>query len=194
MPKRKPYLPPDIVPHPRYGSRIRPGFRGVSEAQLRNSFRGYLDATIFPESTIRANTSEQNGGVMTVRPYYVDILKKCQTCERHFIFFAMEQQFWYETLKFYIDADCNDCCECRKTQQADRRRFKQYSELAAEANLTNDQLTTFVEISLELWNDGTLTNAQPLRRLKNLAMKRLPDHPLTAAIEKFANELPASAG
>ena len=72
------FLPHDLVPHPRYGTKIRPGFRGVSEETLRRSYRDYKDAAIFPKSTIKANISEQNLGPMDSRPYYVDMFKEVQ--------------------------------------------------------------------------------------------------------------------
>src|SRR3569832_1064345 len=95
----------EIVPHPRYGRTVVPSGCEATEAQIRGSFYGYRDETIFPQSAIPADLTRQNFTTFP-RGYYVDILKVCRACGRSFLFFAREQRHWYEVLRFYIDADC----------------------------------------------------------------------------------------
>ena len=184
------FLPHDLVPHPRYGTKIRPGFRGVSEETLRRSYRDYKDAAIFPKSTIKANISEQNLGPMDSRPYYVDMLKKCRSCRRHFIFFAAEQQYWYETLKFYIDSECINCPECRQSIRRRKNDWECYSQLASRDELSDEELIHFIELSMEFWNDGMIGNPHTIRTLKNRAAQQLPDHATTSAIQDMVSEIP----
>ena len=54
----------------------------------------------FPESAIPADESRQNYSVIP-RLCYVDELRRCRKCDRDFIFFAREQHFWYEVLRFW---------------------------------------------------------------------------------------------
>ncbi len=45
------------------------------------------------------------------------MLAVCRTCARTFLFFAREQQYWYEDLHFYIDTDCVHCPTCRGSRR-----------------------------------------------------------------------------
>ncbi|MEM5550129.1 zinc-ribbon domain containing protein [Pseudoalteromonas neustonica] len=48
------------------------------------------------------------------RNLYIDIQKQCVDCHRPFIFFAKEQQYWFEELTFWIEAHAIKCFECTK--------------------------------------------------------------------------------
>ena len=99
---------------------------------------------------------------MDSRPYYVDMLKKCRSCRRHFIFFAAEQQYWYETLKFYIDSECINCPECRQSIRRRKNDWECYSQLASRDELSDEELIHFIELSvdgiLERWHDWEPTH------------------------------------
>lgn len=45
---------------------------------------------------------------------YFDREKICSTCQQLFLFGAKEQEFWYETLKFWVQSEAKDCPTCRK--------------------------------------------------------------------------------
>jgi len=113
-------LPP-LVPHPRFGAAIVPSNNDIPYDVVRKSCFRYQRQTIFPETAIRADTSRQNYSVVPLE-YYVDILKECRNCKRQFIFFALEQKYWYEELRFWIDADCVRCPKCRKQKRTHPRR------------------------------------------------------------------------
>ncbi|WP_146406829.1 zinc-ribbon domain containing protein [Allorhodopirellula heiligendammensis] len=69
-----------------------------------------------PETAIEARPSQQIKATIPVT-HYVDLKRRCRDCSRPFIFFAEEQQYWCETLHFYVGADCVRCTECRKEQR-----------------------------------------------------------------------------
>ena len=188
MPKSTRHKLQDIVPHPRYGDTVVPSGCKASAEEVRGSFWRYSSDTIFPESAIRADVTRQNYTVIP-RGYYVDTLKQCRTCGRSFIFFAREQQHWYEALGFYIDADCVHCPECRRSDQQLRRRFRRYSELVARADLHDRDLVTLVGDAVFLWQAGVLRDEQRLRRLRNLARRRIPGSTARTSIDRVITEV-----
>ena len=173
-----------LVPHPRFGCAVRPSGHVVSAEEIRDSYWGYPTQTVFPESAVPANIAKQNYSTFP-RTYYVDILKKCRDCNRGFLFFAEEQQYWYEELGFHIDADCVRCSECRKHDQTTRQRFQRYSEYIGADDLSDDSLAILIDDAVFLWEHGMLKNQHNLGRLKNLANRRIPNHPTTEAINKL---------
>lgn len=178
---------PDVVPHPRYGDTIVPSGCTVSAEVVRSSYWRYHQDTIFPESAIPANTARQNFSVFP-RGFYVDTLRQCRTCGRSFIFFAREQQHWYEVLGFYVDADCIHCPECRKSDQQLRRRFQRYSANIGRTDNNDQELETLIDDAVFLWQAGVLRDEQKLRRLRNLARERLPDNPVMKNMERVLAE------
>ena len=98
-------IPKNIVPHPRYGVTPIPSALIVPEKDIRVGYWGLLHAQIFSDTVLLADSSKQNYSLYP-RKCYVDILRTCLTCHRPFIFFAREQRYWYETLGFYVDANC----------------------------------------------------------------------------------------
>ena len=188
MPKSTRHKLQNIVPHPRYGDAVVPSGCTASAEEVRGSFWGYRSDTIFPKSAIRADTTRQNFSVVP-RGYYVDTLRQCRTCGRSFIFFAKEQQHWYEVLGFCIDADCVHCPECRRSDQQLRRRFRRYPESIGRADIGDRDLATLVGDAVFLWKAGVLRDEQRLRRLRNLARRRIPDSTATTGIDRVITEL-----
>jgi hypothetical protein len=182
MPKSTRQKLQNIVPHPRYGDAVVPSGCKESASEVQSSFWRYGTDTIFPESAIKADTSRQNYTVFP-RGYYADVLKQCRTCQRPFIFFAREQQHWYEVLGFYVDADCVHCPECRRSNQQLRRRFKRNSESVGRSDLKDRELVTLVSDATFLWQAGVLRDEQRLRRLRNLSRRRIPGSTATNEID-----------
>jgi hypothetical protein len=125
---------------------------------------------------------KQNFGVIP-RGWYADILKKCRDCRRKFIFYAEEQRHWYEVLGFTIDADCVRCPECRRADQTLRRRFQRYSNAIARTDLTDDEFATLVGDAAFVWDNGLLKKRDKLKRIRNQARRRIPNHPATREID-----------
>ena len=88
----------NVVHHPRYGSEIVPSGR-VGEGVVIPGPPAWSEDVTFPESAIPADVRKQNFSTMSHLHWYVDTLRGCRTCERPFLFFASEQQYWYETLR-----------------------------------------------------------------------------------------------
>lgn len=183
MSRRKKMDEDDLVPHPRYGTKSVPSALNVPEEEVRASYFAYRRETIYPASAILADFGRQNFSTFP-RGYYVDILKTCDTCKRRFIFFAREQKHWYETLGFYIDSDCKHCIECRRSSVELRRRFRRYSETVSRDDLDDRALATLTEDAVFLWEAGLLKDEQRLRRIRNLARKRIPKSAAAKAIER----------
>lgn len=179
---------PDVVPHPRYGTEVIPSGCTATEAEVRRSFYAYDRETIFPETAILADFSRQNYSTFP-RGYYVDILKTCVGCRRRFVFYAREQQFWYEDLHFYIDTDCQYCPLCRRAQHEFRDGLRRYMDNINRTDLEPAALATLIDDAVMLWRAGVLRDESKLRRLRNLARRRIPSDPATARIDQAIAEL-----
>ena len=193
MSKKKRGTRIDLVKHPRFGTAIRPSGIEVDADTVRKSFWRYEGETIFPETAIPANLQKQNDPTVPCG-WYVDVLKRCRDCRRQFIVYAVEQRHWYEVLGFKLDADCVRCLECRKSDQTLRRRFQRFSKTVQKPDLSGDELATFVEDAVFLWENGLLSKRDKLNRIRNQARRRIPDHPATREIETLTAGLDSRAG
>jgi hypothetical protein len=190
------------VEHPRYGRRPRftglnpnpydlevqlhPNATNVHELQRRavQVFGKKLDymtplEKITPKAparisatAIKAEPGSQNFPTLPVSHYF-DVERVCRDCRRPFIFFAEEQKYWYETLKFPLDSDCVRCPECRKTERFLARTRATYEQLAGikERNWKDD--LKMAGSALTLVENGVFGSrvVQTIRRL----LKRVPD-------------------
>lgn len=102
--------------------------------------------------------------------YYVDVLKRCSECRRWFIFFAKEQQYWFEELRFFRDSQCRRCPECRKHLRHQKNEVHRYSHLASLSEPTLDDVNEFLQLTLALWNRGYLKRPAQLDRAISLAV------------------------
>ncbi len=175
MKKRKRHDSPELVTHPRYGASTISSGLSVPEDVIRQGFWRNQGDWLFPESVLIADPSKQNYSVFP-RAYYVDVLRNCRKCERRFIFFAREQRYWFETLRFYVDADCVDCPVCRRDSQVTRRRLRRYSDLLQKAAPSDRELMSLVDDGAYLLTNGTLRRLDRIGQLKNEALKHIPDY------------------
>ncbi|MEO6035527.1 MAG: zinc-ribbon domain-containing protein [Verrucomicrobiota bacterium] len=153
----------DYVKHPRYGHRPRytglnpnpydlniqlhSNATNVRELQKRavqvfGKKLGYMtpleqltpkEPARISNTAIRAEPGLQNHPTLPVTHYF-DVERVCRDCKRPFIFFAEEQKYWYETLKFPLDSDCVRCPNCRKTERFLARTRATYERLAGTKN------------------------------------------------------------
>jgi hypothetical protein len=179
---RAPVKLPNLVPHPRYGATIIPSGLKVAPAVIRK-FWGYRRETIFPETAILADLSRQDYSVLP-RRYYVDILKECRDCKRRFIFFALEQKYWYEELQFNIDANCVRCPDCRKDERLVRAAAQRHSRNANRRDMTDDELAKHVDDLCLLLDLGIIKNRQKVSWVVSAARKRLGDPKRLARLER----------
>ncbi|TAN42146.1 MAG: hypothetical protein EPN25_03765 [Nitrospirae bacterium] len=88
-----------------------------------------------PGTAIAADTAAQQLATVAVTHYY-DVERKCRDCGQMFIFFAVEQKHWYETLRFPLEADCVRCPLCRKKEHFLARRRAEYERLLKSASFS----------------------------------------------------------
>ncbi len=175
--------PPGLVPHPRFGS--HPHFTDVPVPT--GTYGGgtpyrYEPTTIIEGTVVCATPARQLKATVPYA-YYLDVLLTCRRCDRPFIFFALEQQHWYEELGFSLDAWTNHCSECRKLAQADRRRFHRYADAISQPTLDDAALAQLLGDALAMWQAGRLTKRGTLERLLGRGRRQLPDHAVTAALQ-----------
>ncbi|KAB2843147.1 MAG: hypothetical protein F9K47_07635 [Burkholderiales bacterium] len=184
MPRRSLTRSGNPVPHPRYGSApIASGLK-IPEDEIRRGLWRHGRDELFPETVLRANTDKQNFAVFP-RQYYVDVLRTCRTCHRPFIFFAREQRYWFETLRFFVDADCVLCPVCRRDSRTVQRRLRRYSDLLPKANPTSKDLMLLVDDAAFLLEHGALRNLSSVGALKNRALRVIPEYPGLEQLKKI---------
>lgn len=180
---------PDVVQHPKYGDTVVTTPWATTREVIHASYWGYHRETFFPESAIPANIEKQSSSPVP-RRYYVDILKQCRDCGLPFLFFAREQQYWYEELGFYLDADCVRCPVCRKSERHLREAFRRYSGLVSRTDLNDSELKTLVSDTVTIYEAGLLSDEQRLRTIKNMAVKRIPTskaaHSICQVVERLS--------
>lgn len=155
----------DYVPHPRYGD--KPLYSGAhySAEEIEQAHWSYERKSYFPETAIAANIDKQNYSIFP-RSLYVDIEKQCRQCGRWFIFYAREQQYWYESLGFYVDADCVKCPDCRRQEQEIKTLMHAYEALLKKPDRTEEEAGQLKAIALELFQLGYIRDQHKIDRLK----------------------------
>ena len=179
----------NVVPHPRYGTDVVPSGRVGDDDVIREPPEWSRDVT-FQESAIPADVGKQNFSTMSHLHWYVDTLRDCRMCKRPFLFFAREQQYWYEELRFRVEADCHECVECRASLRTVRRRLKRYGELVGERELADVDMLALASDVAFLWTKGLLRDQQRLRRIRNRALRQVPDGAATRALDALVAALP----
>ncbi|WP_438015124.1 zinc-ribbon domain containing protein [Sorangium sp. So ce315] len=96
------------------------------------------DVRKLPRGAVRADVSRQVFGMGGPVLFYVDRQRRCRTCGEDFVFRATEQRYWYETLRFLIDADAVDCARCRREIRQGKARAAQHAEAVAAAHARPD--------------------------------------------------------
>jgi hypothetical protein len=179
----------NAVPHPRYGTEIvSSGSVGEHDA-IPGPPEWSKDVT-FPESALPADVRKQNFTTMSHRHWYVDTLRDCRRCRRPFVFFAREQRYWYETLRCRVEVECRECVECRASLRTVRRRLKRYGELVVDRDLTDEDMLALASDVAFLWTEGLLRDEQRLRRIRNRALRQVPEGAATRALDELVASLP----
>jgi len=159
MNKYKSYLT-----HPRYGnSPMKNGYKYTLE-EINKSFWRYSYVKVFPASAISADISKQNHSGFP-REIYVDMEAICKRCHSKFLFFALEQKYWYEVLRFYVDADCTKCIECRKLERKIKEKALRYEELIKKKEKTKREIKDLKYVAYDLYELGYLKNKSKLEQI-----------------------------
>lgn len=78
-----------------------------------NGFKNWVcDDCIIKGKAIKSDISKQLFVDYLPHFAYYDKTKNCETCGDEFIFTKTEQQYWYETLQFWVQAKCVNCKKC----------------------------------------------------------------------------------
>ena len=154
----------DYVNHPRYGIfPIPSGYKyRIDEIQFAHWRYGSLK--IYPETAIPANIDKQNYAIYP-RSIYVDIEEKCVDCKRYYIFFALEQKYWFEELNFWVDSHSIKCNECRKKDHVIKKMQNQYCYLVTKNARTPEDTMLLKSIAQELFELGYIKNINKVNQI-----------------------------
>jgi Probable zinc-ribbon domain len=89
--------------------------------------------------------------------HYSDLDRQCRRCKRRFIFFAAEQKYWCEELKFPDCSEARECVECRKALQDILEMRKRYEDLVKTRVRTEAQTMELVESAASLIEAGVFS-------------------------------------
>ena len=123
----------EYIEHPRYGR--TPRITGLNPKLHEDDgdawvhFRARPNALI-PNTAIAADQTRQDHRSWDCIQFYFDVRCKCRDCGKMFIFFAQEQKFWFEELRFIKPAWCVRCHPCRIKQRGIERKRALYDQLA----------------------------------------------------------------
>ena len=138
------------------------GFEGITPTELPR----------IAGTAVHANPSKQNAPTVAVTHYY-DLEKVCRSCKRPFIFFAEEQQYWYETLRFPLHADCVRCPECRKKERTLVSKRATYEKLAVTTKRDWRDNVKMADCALTLVEHGVFQD-RVIERIRAL-LKTVPE-------------------
>ena len=159
------------VDHPRFGNRPILSGEKWTLAEIRQAYWGYnRQAVLFPETAITADLTRQRYGYAP-RRVYVDMEQTCRTCGRKFLFFALEQKYWFEILGFFCDAQCHHCQDCRHERHLFERSIEEYGELLKREGKTGKDWARLEELGTALFDAGYIKKRETL--LKSRMPKRL---------------------
>lgn len=134
---------------------------------IDSNFDWACDACLRSQRAIQAQPALQN---YCWNPHYAyfDTTFVCRTCQNEFVFGKTEKQYWFETLKFWIEAIPVNCPACRK----DLRQQKAENDLLstilrkAEHDISEAELVSVIAIYLK-WQ-----KVEKVRYYKSLLKKR----------------------
>lgn len=177
----------ELVPHPHYGR--SPQLNGVPmKVAAVFGLYEYQPSWTFPTTRIVAVPSRQNYTVMP-RTDYFDVLRKCRDCRRWFVFFAREQQHWFEELQFFVDSTCLRCGECRRQQRHRKEVQRRYAAMLAEPNPDAEQVTQLLTDTMCLWKEGVLQRQHQLDKVITKVAGILPSHELLQQVRQLRCKL-----
>jgi hypothetical protein len=180
----------DLVPHPRYGK--APALHGVEFSQAASfGIYQFRPAWTFPATRIRADESKQNYSDFP-KSEYLDVLCQCRDCRRWFIFFAKEQQYWFEELRFYIDSICVHCSECRSKRRQYHREEQEFASLHREPQPNAEQIARLLELTIKLWNRQYITKRSQLDSIIRQVSKHDPTHLMLEAVRTLRRRFDAA--
>jgi hypothetical protein len=156
----------DFVAHPRFGKGPR-----QTGCDPKNAADGsvHLDwhsgpGVRIPGTAIVANLVNQSPATVPVTHYF-DAKRVCRACSRQFLFFAQEQEHWYEELQFPLEADCLECMPCRKAEQQLQVAQRKYAALLSSGARSEIETLALVECGV-LLVEAAVFSKKALPRLR----------------------------
>ena len=175
-----------FVVHPRYGRRPRlTGLDPIPDLRDGSVFLHWHSpaGVRVPYTAIAADLTRQPPATVPITHYF-DAKRQCRDCQRPFLFFAEEQQYWYEELGFALESDCVRCSECRRAQRGLEQLRERYADLLHVRERTPEQELELAEACLTLVEAG-VSGVRPLERVRAI-LKRLPQDRVAALRERLA--------
>ena len=157
----------NYVNHPRYGREPILSGNSYTKQEIENAFWWYKSVRYFPETAIPAVIEKQCDSLYP-RQLYVDIEEQCVDCHRAFIFFAKEQQYWFEELKFWIDAHAIKCFECRKKTRAINRLQITYANLIIKEHITFEETQLLKSSAQQLFESGVIKKINKVNAIRKM--------------------------
>lgn len=94
-----------------------------------------------------------------------DVLKICVNCNRPFIFYFEEDEYWRRKLGPHVE--CIRCVECRKEQRAEVQLNEEYQRLLAMENKGWEEYHDLACVALALFAEGKIQNLEKIRAFIN---------------------------
>ena len=140
-----------FVEHPRFGRKPRlTGLHPLETPDGSVVFHWHSGPKVRVMNTaVAADLTKQRPATIPVTHYF-DAKRICRRCERPFLFFAEEQKYWYEELRFPLEADCLECVLCRKSEQQLDTARRKYERLLARSDRAEDDTLSMVECAVLL--------------------------------------------
>ena len=165
-----------LAPHPREREMSRRSHGRAADmtaTEIQAKVWQLRHGTVMADTAVLANVESQNTG-WSPRPVYADVLKRCTACKRPFLFYAAEQRFWFETLRFDTIVDCQKCAPCRKHDRRVKASLERYATALNAARLDAKVMKTFIDDTLFLFEHGLVRNLSRVGAIKNRARRELP--------------------
>lgn len=167
----------NYVDHPRYGRHpLQTGLNPQKDFARGVHLHWHTsEDCLVPNTAVKANTGQQVDAVFPVTHYF-DVKRQCKDCGRMFLFFAREQKYWYESLRFTLNADCIRCVDCRKQEQFSASRRSQYETLLKNENRSDTDTLVLVACCLTLIerSEFGIRSLETARQLLNSVPKQSP--------------------
>ncbi|WP_257325768.1 zinc-ribbon domain-containing protein [Pseudoalteromonas rhizosphaerae] len=157
----------NYVNHPKYGSEPILSGNSYTKQEIDNAHWRYASLRYFPETATPAAIEKQSYCVYP-RQLYVDIEEQCVDCHRAFIFFAKEQQYWFEELKFWIDAHAIKCFECRKKSRAINQLQIIYANLIIKEHITLEETQLLKSSAQQLFESGVIKKINKINAIRKM--------------------------
>lgn len=174
----------DYVEHPRFGR--EPHITGLNP---KNGRRGVWlhwrspDSNV-PDTAIAADLSKQVQSTVAVTHYF-DAKRQCRDCGRMFLFFAEEQRYWYEELKFPLDSDCVRCVECRHSERQLANQRQRYESLLPRTDRSEEETLELIDCAVTLI-EHSIFGPRTIQRVRTL-LNSIPKDSKVRSRAKFQN-------